>query len=260
MRKLPCAERHRGRADFPYLAGQQADYIIEQIKNWRTGQRGGDPLGLMKAVAAKLDDDDIAAVAAYYASLPAPSAPRRKLMNAIPFISSARIALFAAAVATATPIPLFAQTAPVKFLPPTEMPKGTFGEAVVYGEEVFDHTQTAAKAYVGNGLTCENCHIDSGRLANSAPMWAAFVAYPQYRSKTGKVDTIEDRIEDCFRYSMNGTPPPPDSKELTGLISYFYWLATGAPVGGKLQGALYPRLPKPQNRPRSGAWRSGLCQ
>jgi len=58
--------------DFPYLAGQQADYIEQQIKNWRTGQRGVDPLGLMKTVADKLDGDAVAAVAAYYASLPAP--------------------------------------------------------------------------------------------------------------------------------------------------------------------------------------------
>jgi thiosulfate dehydrogenase len=153
------------------------------------------------------------------------------------------------AAATLAIVPAFAQTTPVKFSPPTVMPTGKFGEVVAYGEDIFAHTQTAAKAFVGNGLTCDNCHIDRGRLANSAPMWAAFVAYPQYRSKTGEVDTIEDRIEDCFRYSMNGKPPPPDSKELTGLVSYLYWLATGAPVGGKLQGALYPRLPKPAQGP-----------
>ena len=58
--------------DFPYLAGQQADYIVRQIQDWRSGQRAGDPLGLMKAVAGKLDDDAVAAIAAYYASLPAP--------------------------------------------------------------------------------------------------------------------------------------------------------------------------------------------
>ena len=48
---------------------------------------------------------------------------------------------------------------------------------------------------------------------------------------------------------MNGKPPPPDSKELTGLVSYLYWLATGAPVGTKLHGALYPRLAKPAQAP-----------
>ena len=172
-------------------------------------------------------------------------------MSAILFKGFARAMLLAGAANLAV-APAFAQTAPIKFSPPTEMPKGEFGKAVAYGEAVFDHTQTVAKDFVGNGLTCENCHLDRGRLANAAPMWAAFVSYPQYRSKTREVNTIEDRLQDCFRYSMNGKPPPPDSKELTGLVSYLFWLATGAPVGVKLQGALYPRLPKPAQAPDPG--------
>ena len=63
---------------FPYLAGQDADYIKQQINDWRTGDRSGDPLGLMKAVASRLSASDIAAVAAYYASL---SAPKRQGEN-----------------------------------------------------------------------------------------------------------------------------------------------------------------------------------
>lgn len=139
-----------------------------------------------------------------------------------------------------------AMSAPIKFSPPKVIPQGKFGDVIRFGKEVFDHTQSAAKPYVGNGLTCENCHLDSGRLANSAPMWAAFVSYPQYRSKNGKVDTLEERIQDCFRFSMNGRPPEADSKQLVGLVSYLYWLGTGAPVGAKLAGAGYPRLPKPR--------------
>jgi cytochrome c553 len=56
---------------FPYLAGQQAVYIKFQINAWKIGLRG-DPVGLMKPVALKLTDDQTAAVAAYFASLPAP--------------------------------------------------------------------------------------------------------------------------------------------------------------------------------------------
>jgi thiosulfate dehydrogenase len=129
------------------------------------------------------------------------------------------------------------------------MPKGDLGDVVRYGEQVFDHTQTVAKAFVGDGLTCQNCHLDRGRLADSAPMWAAYVAYPQYRAKTHRVDTIVSRIQDCFRYSMNGKPPPANGKEMTGLVSYFFWMAKGAPVGAKLAGAGYRRLAKPPQAP-----------
>jgi cytochrome c553 len=57
---------------FPKLAAQNAKYIAQQLQDWRQGKRANDPLHLMTTVAAKLGDGEIAAVAAYYASLPAP--------------------------------------------------------------------------------------------------------------------------------------------------------------------------------------------
>lgn len=135
------------------------------------------------------------------------------------------------------------------FRPPARLPEGRFGEVVALGERIFVHTQDAAKDYVGNGLTCANCHLDRGRLANSAPMWAAYVLYPQYRSKNDKVNTMQERIEGCFQFSMNGTPPRPESEPMVALVSYFHWLATGAPVGTKMQGQGYPVLPKPERGP-----------
>lgn len=141
----------------------------------------------------------------------------------------------------------------VAFQPPPDstIPSGEFGDVVRRGRAIFIHTGDSAKAYVGNSLRCENCHLDAGRLANSAPMWAAWVAYPKYRSKNKQVNTMADRIAGCFRYSMNGTSPAPDSDIMRALQSYFYWLATGAPTGGKLAGAGYPTLPKAAQPPDS---------
>ncbi len=50
---------------FPSIAGQNATYIANQLKNWQTGARLNDPQGLMKAVADKLSAEDISAVSAY---------------------------------------------------------------------------------------------------------------------------------------------------------------------------------------------------
>jgi cytochrome c553 len=55
---------------FPRLAGQSAEYIMSQLKAWKDGKRTNDPLHLMTGIASKLTDDQVAAVAAYYASLP----------------------------------------------------------------------------------------------------------------------------------------------------------------------------------------------
>ena len=129
------------------------------------------------------------------------------------------------------------------FAPPPEsaIPAGPFGDAVRQGRDIFVHTREYAKAYVGNDLRCSNCHLDAGRLANSAPLWGAYVAYPQYRRKNGRVNSLGERIQGCFRFSMNGKAPPLDSPEMIALESYAYWLATGAPVGARLAGAGYPK-------------------
>jgi cytochrome c553 len=62
---------------FPKLAGQSAEYIANQLKAWKDGKRSNDPLHLMTGISSKLNDRQVAAVAAYYASLPAiPTTPQ----------------------------------------------------------------------------------------------------------------------------------------------------------------------------------------
>lgn len=140
---------------------------------------------------------------------------------------------------------------PSPFTPPSEseIPQNEYGETVLLGKNLFVNTQQYAKAYVGNGMNCANCHLDNGRKADSAPLWAAYVLYPAYRQKTGQVDTIQSRIQGCFRYSMNGKPPALDSKEMTALVTYHYWLAKGAPTGVKLPGQGYVKVPNPAQKP-----------
>lgn len=140
---------------------------------------------------------------------------------------------------------------PARFDPPpdTAIPDNEFGKQVRLGRAIFTDTKDHAGAFVGNDLRCSNCHLDAGRLRDSAPMWAAYVEYPQYRSKTKQVDTFAERLRGCFQYSMNGKAPPLGSEPLVALEVYAYWLATGAPVNTRLQGAGYPKLPKPTQAP-----------
>ena len=133
------------------------------------------------------------------------------------------------------------------FTPPSEsdMPSGEFGDMVKLGRNIFVHTQTYAKGLVGNGLNCVNCHLDAGRKADAAPLWAAYVMFPAYRDKNHKVNSFEDRLAGCFRFSMNGTAPKYNSKEMIALTTYSYWLAKGAPTGVALAGRGYPKLKNP---------------
>lgn len=133
------------------------------------------------------------------------------------------------------------------FQPPTEheLPDNAFGKLVRQGYSLFVDTKRQAPEFVGNGLNCSNCHLDQGRLANSAPLWAAYPLYPAYRKKNDKVNTFAERLQGCFQYSMNGKPPAADSPEITALSVYSYWLASKAPIGVELPGRGYPEVAKP---------------
>lgn len=224
----------------PRLAGQHASYIANQLHAWKRGQRTDDPVGLMRAVAQKLNEQDIRAVSAYLATLPsaAPSGTRAGKSQSTG--ANSRVGLG----------PRYDGT----FVPPkdSDIPNNQFGEMVRLGQNIFVDTQHYAKRYVGNALNCVNCHLDRGRKADASPMWAAYVAFPTYRSKNKKVNTMQDRIRGCFRFSENGTAPPVDSKEMTALVTYFYWLAQGAPTGAHMKGRGYPKLAPPKEKPDVG--------
>lgn len=137
------------------------------------------------------------------------------------------------------------------FSPPplSSLPKDDkFGAMVRLGYEIFEHPAQYASDYVGNNLRCSNCHMDAGRQAGAAPLWAAYVSYPAYRSKNGHVNTFAERLQGCFRYSMNGKAPPLGSKTLVALQSYAYWMSRGAPLDPKIAGRGYPKVPKPPEK------------
>jgi thiosulfate dehydrogenase len=140
-------------------------------------------------------------------------------------------------------------TKSARFVPPSEdaLPTGEFGDMVKLGEAIFTDTKANAGAFVGNDLRCANCHLDRGRLANSAPLWAAYLVYPAYRSKNHHVNSFAERLQGCFRFSMNGKAPELGDKVLVALESYAYALAKGAPTGEKLPGQGYPKLARPVN-------------
>lgn len=66
----PCAMCHgangEGKAANPPLAGKPAPALVQALQEYKSGKRANAP---MKNFASKLSDDDMANVAAYYASL-----------------------------------------------------------------------------------------------------------------------------------------------------------------------------------------------
>ena len=174
-----------------------------------------------------------------------------------PFTLATVLGLLAALPAHAAPIAMQDQSqlqllakpaAAEQFQPPqeSELPDNAYGKLVRQGYALFVDTKRLAPQFVGNGLNCSNCHLDQGRLANSAPLWGAYQMYPAYRKKNDKVNTFAERLQGCFQFSMNGgTPPTADSPEITALSVYSYWLASKAPLGVELAGRGYPDVAQP---------------
>jgi cytochrome c553 len=56
-------------SQYPRLAGQHPEYVVAQLKAFRAGDRANDSNNMMRAVAGRLTDKEIAAVAEYLSAL-----------------------------------------------------------------------------------------------------------------------------------------------------------------------------------------------
>ncbi len=56
-------------AAFPALSGQNSAYVVKALTDFRSGARANDVNSMMRDIAAKMSDSDIAAVAEYISGL-----------------------------------------------------------------------------------------------------------------------------------------------------------------------------------------------
>lgn len=92
------------------------------------------------------------------------------------------------------------------------------------------------------------------------PWVGTYARFPQYRARSGKVDLIEDRINDCFKRSLNGKALPTSGRDMRDIVAYFAFLSTGVPLGGEIEGAGLPRLaPRPGDPVRGAATFASTC-
>src|SRR3989449_5758663 len=109
------------------------------------------------------------------------------------------------------------------------IPPGPLGAAVRRGRALMLATRDSLAAHVGNRLRCVSCHLDEGRRPTGS--WVGvFARFPQYRARSGTVETIEYRINDCFRRSMNGTALDPGGADMRDMVAYLAFLSRDATV------------------------------
>lgn len=125
---------------------------------------------------------------------------------------------------------------------PGDIPGGPIGVSIRRGRALAEHTRDSLPRLVGNDLRCTSCHLDAGTRRHMLPWVGVYARFPQYRSRSGAVIDLEERIGDCFERSLNGRSPAYDSSEMRDMIAYMAWLSRGTPVGRETEGQGVPPL------------------
>ena len=110
------------------------------------------------------------------------------------------------------------------------------------GKALLTWTRDSLPDHVGNRLQCVSCHPDNGTRRNVMPWVGVYARFPQYRARVGGIQVIEDRINDCFRRSMNGKPLVPESRDMRDIIAYMAFLSSGYPVFAQVEGQSFPKV------------------
>lgn len=95
---------------------------------------------------------------------------------------------------------------------------------LVYGMRLMSDTGVLLPNNVGNSLNCSSCHTNAGTVANASPFVGVAAQFPTYAPRAGKIIDLEDRINGCFKRSMNGKALEKDSNEMKAMVSYMKWL------------------------------------
>lgn len=137
-----------------------------------------------------------------------------------------------------------------------QAPVDSAGMMIRYGHDLISNTAyylgpKGTVARISNGMNCQNCHLDAGTKPWGNNYGGVASTYPKYRHRSGQVEKIEDRINNCLERSLNGKAIPNNSKEMKAMLAYIRWLGTDVPKGtrpkgaGIMQLALLPRAADP---------------
>ncbi len=114
---------------------------------------------------------------------------------------------------------------------PAPTPTGAVGELASYGRELLVNTRAHMKPYVTANNDCAACHVAAGTRPRGGTLVGVAAQFPQWNKRAHRVIALQDRIAECFLYSMNGRPPAYNSREMIALVSYITSLSRGTPIG-----------------------------
>ncbi len=153
----------------------------------------------------------------------------------------------AAAETTAAPPPAAAPDDRITIQPVdlATIPEGAAGDQIRRGRALVMDTHRLMPDKVGNGLNCTNCHLDAGTHPKAAPFVGVTTRYPRYRKRSGKVDSLAERVNGCMERSMAGQPLDAESDEMKAILAWMDFVSAGIEDGTKVADTGMPRIQPP---------------
>lgn len=149
-----------------------------------------------------------------------------------------------------------------------QVPVDGEGAAIRYGRELIVHTALylgpkGTVAQISNGMNCQNCHLEAGTKPWGNNYGAVAANYPKYRDRSGSLESIEKRVNDCLERSLNGQPLDSSSKEMRAIVAYIQWLGKEVPKGTRPKGTGIldlPFLPRAADPVKGALVYTNTCQ
>ncbi len=131
---------------------------------------------------------------------------------------------------------------------PNQLPVDGDGKEIRYGRDLIANTAyylgpKGTVAHISNGMNCQNCHLEAGTKPWGNNYGAVASTYPKYRDRSGQIESIEKRVNDCLERSLNGQSLDSNSREMKAIVSYIKWLGKEIPKGSKPKGSGIMQLP-----------------
>ena len=229
-----CADCHRPdgggvKGMFPPLNGNPGitaanptSLLHITLTGWKTAETAAHPRVYTMPGFARLADDEIAEILSFI---------RTSWGNDAPGITTAQVTRMRKQLNPQT-------TDSTAFVTPrlANLLAAANADQVVRGMRLHLQTKALLPNNVGNALNCTSCHLNAGTVADGSPFVGVSAFFPSYAPRAGKDVTLEERINGCFRRSMDGKPLPVTSPDMQAMVAYFEWMKMNTQPGDKVAG------------------------
>ena len=129
-----------------------------------------------------------------------------------------------------------------------KIPSTSTGDLIRYGKDLIVNTShyfgaNGIISQAANGMNCQNCHLDAGTKVYGLNFAAVANSYPRYKERSGLIETIEKKVQDCFERSMNGKIIDSNGREMKAFVAYLNWVGSSVAKGEKPVGTGVEDLP-----------------